>query len=135
MPSDRFSRLHHRQINCHYCDELLLIAVASYYGVGKKCKKCGNVNHPYDRDDDWIMPSPVSPCPNYPKCKRMMDYESHLSNKKKGRRTFSCIDCGHYVIEDRVSTRLKNKHDKSVGLPVTAINRLIIDGKDDLIYN
>ncbi len=49
MPSDRFSRLHHRQINCHYCDELLLIAVASYYGVGKKCEKCGNVNHPYDR--------------------------------------------------------------------------------------
>lgn len=73
------------------------------------------------------MPSPTSPCPN--DCGTPMKYEPHLSNKRKYMRTFSCINCGHYVIEDRVTVELKNKHDKSVGLPVTAINRFILHGK------
>jgi len=72
------------------------------------------------------LPSPTSPCPD---CRKEMLYEARLSNKKKERRVFSCIDCGLYVIEDRVTIIMKNKHDKSVGLPVTAINRLILKGE------
>jgi hypothetical protein len=66
------------------------------------------------------MPTPKQFCPD---CKKKMVYDADLSHKKM--KSFWCLDCSMIIVETRFNVVLKNKHDKTVDMPVTSARRYI----------
>lgn len=76
------------------------------------------------------MPSPRSPCPKMYVVKHTnprMTYDAVLSDKKN--KVYWCLECNLIVVEKSFDVILKNRHDKTVGMPVTSVKRLITKGE------